>query len=326
MPTHRPPRLTFREASDGGDVLTRPRACPSIALTGKRYLVLLIHGFNNSEKQAREAYDGFQSLQRELGNLNPNLPVADGHLVEFYWPGDVGFFSGLNYEDSLHRSIVIARRFSEALQRAVEQAGPKQIDIVAHSMGCRLTIELLRRLITVPDVSVRRVAFLAAAVPTFLLEPPERLRTGLSHPSVEGVLSLFSPDDGILKNAFPAGQWDAQGEDWTDGDEWRRGITVALGHELWVPVDMPRLLDQSPIGGAGHSDYWGWREKTRDRQGRSSNILVKDFLGFAAAGPRDTLVREIGDRDTAPARVVGDDRERRARTADGSEGEQWVEV
>jgi hypothetical protein len=200
---------------------------------------------------------------------------------------------------------------------------------VAHSMGCRLTLELIRRLIAVPDVSIQRVVFMAAAVPTFLLEPPERLRTGLDHPRVEGVMSLFSADDSVLDNAFPLGQWDAQGESWTDGDEWRRGNTVALGHERWVPVNPPRVLSQEnqiQISGAGHSDYWGWREKTRDRQGRWANILVKDFLRFTDAGSREVLSRERADRETAPGRTGGPDREPASRNPDGSEGDRCVEV
>lgn len=332
MASRRPPKLTFRAEPESGDVLERPRACPGSALIGQRYLVLLIHGFNNTQKQAQEAYDGFLSLQRELGDLNPDQPVADGRIVEFYWPGDVGWWGwsrAKNYEDSLERAIGIAQQLPEALRRAVGHNDRIEIDIVAHSMGCRLTIELIRRLIAVPDVSIQRVVFMAAAVPTFLLEPPERLRTGLDHPRVEGVMSLFSADDWVLDNAFPLGQWDAQGESWTDGDEWRRGNTVALGHERWVPVNPPRVLSQEnqiQISGAGHSDYWGWREKTRDRQGRWANILVKDFLRFTDAGSREVLSRERADRETAPGRTGGPDREPASRNPDGSEGDRCVEV
>lgn len=326
MASPRQIRMTFRQEDSGGGVLDRPKVCPGKALTGQRYLVLLIHGFNNSKSQAQEAYDGFKALQRELGNLNPDQPITQDTLVEFYWPGDVGWISAMNYEASLQRAIAIARRLPGGLRRAVGHDNPLHIDVVAHSMGCRLVLEMIRHIRAYPNIVLRRAAFMAAAVPTFLLEPTERLRAGLDRSTVEKVMSLFSIDDWVLGNAFPAGQWDAQGERWTEGDEYRRGSTVALGHECWISSYPSSLLSQDTqthIEQAGHSDYWGYKNNT---QGHKANALVKDFLGFSGAGSRKIVDRERGDRESSAARTTGPNREPPSRYADGSEGDQCIEV
>ena len=329
MAAPRPIRMTFRQADSGGGVLDRPKVCPGKALTGQRYLVLLIHGFNNSKSQAQDAYEGFKSLQRKLGNLDSDQAITHGTLVEFYWPGDVGWISSMNYEDSLQRAIAIARRLPEALRRAVGHDDPLHIDVVAHSMGCRLVLEMIRHIPPSVNMVLRRTAFMAAAVPTFLLEPAERLRSGLDRSTVEKVLSLFSPDDWVLDNAFSIGQWDAQGERWTEGDEYRRGSTIALGHECWISSHPSSILSQdmqTHINQAGHSDYWGWKKDTRETQGLRANTLVKDFLGFSAAGAREIVHRERGDRESLAARLSEPDRKPPSRTADGSEGDQCIEV
>lgn len=328
MAPPRLPRITFRTASEGGEVRLRPQIYPAGALTGRRRLVLLIHGFNNSEKEAREAYDGFCRLQRELGDLNPDQPVGDGNLVEVYWPGDVGWFPAKNYEDSLERAIKVGRLFAEAFARLLEDGVPKAIDVVAHSMGCRLTLEVMRQLLLVgvPDIRFRRMVFFAAAVPTFLLEGQERLRKGLDNSQAEGVLSLFSPDDWILDNAFPLGQWDAQGEGWTNGeDEWRNN-TVALGVQRWVYHNAPAVLEQAQNYEAGHSDYWGRKKETRDRQGRLAGKEAMRFLQFTAAGSREQEDRLTVTRSVAPQRTAGLPRDSFSRSADGSEGVPGAEM
>lgn len=329
MTTFRQTRMTFRRADEGGDVLDRPKVCPGNALTGQRYLVLLIHGFNNNKGEAQKAYKGFKNLQRKIGGLNFDQAITGGLLVEFYWPGDVGYFPAKNYEDSLERAIKIAHQLPGALRRAVGHNDPIEIDIVAHSMGCRLALEMVRKLTVVRDVFVRRIACMAAAVPIFLLEPPERLRAGLDHSSVEKVMSLFSRDDGVLYYGFAFGQLDAQGESWTEGDEWREGATIALGYECWISANPSSILGkeaQKKINGAGHSDYWGWEKKTRNKQGRQANSFVKDFLGFTSVGLREVLPREKDSRETVMARTPGLDREIISRNADGSEGDQCIEV
>lgn len=331
MATFRQARMTFRRADEGGDVLERPKVCPGNALTGQRYLVLLIHGFNNNKGEAQKAYKGFKDLQRKIGGLNFDQAITDRLLVEFYWPGDVGYIPEKNYENSLKRAIKIAHQLPGALRRAVGHNDPIQIDIVAHSMGCRLALEMVRKLNEVQDVFVRRIACMAAAVPIFLLEPPERLRAGLDHSSVDKVMSLFSRDDGVLYYGFALGQWDAQGESWTEGDEWREGANanIALGYECWISANPSSILgkeDQIKIKGAGHSDYWGWGKKTRDKQGRQANIEVKKFLEFTSAGPREILPRVKGNRETVMARTPGLDRVIISRNADGSEGDQCIEV
>lgn len=321
MASPRPPKLTFRVESESGDVLVRPRLCPGNALTGQRYLVLLIHGFNNTQKQAEEAYDGFLALQRELGDLNPGQQVADGHIVEFYWPGDVGWWEwsrAKNYDDSLERAIEIARRLVQAFERLIRDGVEKEIDIVAHSMGCRLTLELINQLHAMPGVRVRRVVFMAAAVPTFMLELGKRLQNGLNLSRTEGILSLFSLDDNVLDIPFRLGQWDASRQRWARAGEESNpnGDTIALGREHWNYRNLPTMLRQAQISGAGHSDYWGWKPGTRDNHGKRANHEVKQFLRFTAAGARETSARDTAEREAAPARAGSPERDTASRTVE----------
>lgn len=271
-------------------MLDPPDANPPDVLRGSWQLVLLIHGYNNDLKAGREAYEGFRLVQQEIGRI-------DKPLVDIYWPGDAnwGIVSFLYYPWSIGQAQQTAPVLARALGEAVALSGFKQIDLVAHSMGGRVTLELIRHLQAVPGVLVRRVAFMAAAVPTFMLIPgdPHRLREAYDALVRGGAVSLFSPDDMVLAVAFPAGQTLA------GADEGR--FPTALGHERWTsPVALPTLA-QEQIYGAGHSDYWGWKEKTRDRA-RQAGRIVRQFLGLGPIPERVVEERLRAEREGVEAR------------------------
>ncbi len=295
-------RLSFRERPDGGDVRTDPSEAEYRQLTVRRRLVLLIHGYNNDLQDSEDAYRGFEALQRELADLDDDAPVAGGRLVEVYWPGDAdwGKVSALFYPFSIKRAQQTAAALAEVLARAARESGHKQVDIVAHSMGCRLTLELLKQLRGRGDITVGRVVLMAGAVPTFLLDPrrdKQKLRAAYDAVLSDAGLSLYSPDDKVLAYAFPLGQTVAPGEGF---------FPTALGHAFWADAAAPVNLTQTENPGAGHSDYWGW---DRDPQplacARAANARVKDFLRFEQAGERTGAQRETFGRETADARATG---------------------
>jgi pimeloyl-ACP methyl ester carboxylesterase len=165
-------RLSFRQRPQGGEVNTEPSEPEYRALTGRRHLLLLIHGYNNDLKTSEDAYRGFEALQRELARLDDDSPVAGGRLVQIYWPGDAdwGVVSPLFYPWSIERARQTAAALADTLARAARESGHKQVDIVAHSMGCRLTLELLKALRGKSDITVGRVVLMAER-PDLRLEP-----------------------------------------------------------------------------------------------------------------------------------------------------------
>lgn len=284
------PSLSVRRLKRGGDVLDPPEPNPPDVLRQSWQFVLLIHGYNNDLKAGTDAYQGFRAVQAEIGRI-------DKPLIDIYWPGDAdwGIVSALYYPLSVGRAQQSAPVLSRTLGEAVALSGFKQIDIVSHSMGGRVAAELIKGLQAVPGILVRRVAFMAAALPTFKLTPGDssKLREAYDAVVTGGAVSLFSPDDMVLALAFPAGQTLAgSGEGW---------FPTALGHEQWASPHAPPTLRQQQIYHAGHSDYWGWNKKTL-RQARQAGRIVREFL---ALGPIPERVPE----ERVPGERVTDERE-----------------
>lgn len=295
-------RLSFRQRPQGGEVKPEPSEPECRQLTGRRHLLLLIHGYNNNLKVGEEAYRGFEALQRELANLDDDTPVAGGRLIQVYWPGDAdwGIVSPLFYPWSIERARQTAAALAATLARAARESGHKQLDIVAHSMGCRLTLELLKALRGKSDITVGRVVLMAGAVPTFMLEPrPDRheLRAAFDKVLSEAGLSLYSSSDLVLSVAFRLGQSAATGEGF---------FPTALGHEFWADAAAPVNLTQQENPNAGHSDYWGWNQKPRSLAcARAANATIKNFLRFEQPGERVPAERDTVERETLDERATG---------------------
>ncbi len=295
-------RLSFRQRPQGGEVKPEPSEPEYRQLTGRRHLLLLIHGYNNNLKVGEEAYRGFEALQRELANLDDDTPVAGGRLIQVYWPGDAdwGIVSPLFYPWSIERARRTAVALADTLARAAHESGHKQLDIVAHSMGCRLTLELLKALRRKSDITVGRVVLMAGAVPTFMLEPrPDRheLRDAFDKVLSEAGLSLYSSSDLVLSVAFRLGQSAATGEGF---------FPTALGHEFWADAVAPVKLTQQENPNAGHSDYWGWKQKPPSLAcARAANARVKEFLRFEQPGKRAPAERDTVERETQDERATG---------------------
>lgn len=280
--------LSYREKPVGGEVSAEPtikdlagNVLDDSVLEGARHLVLLIHGYNNDAQDAQKAYEGFHARQRDL---DADARYGDGRtFVEVYWPGDAawGFASFLFYMGSIKHAIQTAERFSGYLAKHLRNA--VRIDIVAHSMGCRLGLELLRSLGNQPVAPlIERIVFMAGAAPTFMLEqrsPPRRLRPSYDQWLRDGARSLYSGSDMVLALAFPAGQSLAPGAEGF--------LPTALGHAKWTDSTVPPNLDQQENPKAGHGDYWGWNTKPKPlRCAINAAREVRSYLQFPSAGSR----------------------------------------
>jgi pimeloyl-ACP methyl ester carboxylesterase len=276
-------RVSFRELWKGGGVRATPDVWPQSPLGTSRHLLLLIHGFNNDANAALRSYDRFLAEQFRLGLLTQRV-------VRVYWPGDVGVSF---YYRSIRRAQDTALHLARWLDAAARRRDGLVLDVVAHSMGCRLTLELIREIAAIADspVIVRRVVFMAAAVPVqhlFLRNPVEArsLRPAFDDSGARG-LSLFSPDDVVLRFTFPLGQrmGDSLGYDFSG-----RPI-VALGYRRWnADTAMRPRLRQRQAKYANHWHYWP------NTHGYVAPA-VRNFVGSIGVA-HDVIRREMTERRT----------------------------
>lgn len=313
--------ISFRVHPVGGPVRDKvdPEALRAVADTlgggTLRGLVVLVHGYNNTFDDAKAAFSAFRDRERELAQMPINRPLADNRIfLEIYWPGDAdwGIVSFLFYMGSIENAQKTADRLAPALAELAKGVPtPLEIDVVAHSMGCRLLLELIKRLVAAANVQLRHIVLMAGAVPAFMLEPaPDNHRLRQAYDVMLGggrglAKSLYSPADAVLAFAFPIGQTLASGDEGT--------FPTALGHEYWASPSTPGNLDQYEVRGAGHSDYWGWREGAKARAiSMDAHQQIQPFLGFNHAPPREAASRDTFEadapesRDITPAREVAE--------------------
>lgn len=242
-------------------------------------LVLLIHGYNNDKDEASRSYSRFLELLKKQRNVNANLFAV-------YWPG-ANWEGALYYMQAITQAQKVAPKLAKDLYSAAKAMGYLKIDIVAHSLGCRLTLETIRELLVIREqrgnlggLVIGRVVFMAGAVPVKYLEDLQHLRSSLE--SFNQSLSLYSLNDDVLHWAFPAGQT-AAGQGF---------FPVALGRKKWERgsfVYPP--LTQKENRNAGHSDYWG----SGDSNIGQKEFAAKEAADFLALGP--SLPRTITPRN-----------------------------
>lgn len=303
-------RISLRALPAGGAVLRDPRLTPADLLLGADELVLLVHGFNNSEDVAFASYRDFMT------NIGP---IWASQSAGVFWPGD-GRTGDPNAPAGWRSVLLSAASYPYQPQRATEAAGyladvvsracvsrdtvaarrgrrPAElvVSIVAHSMGCRLALELLRLLRSALTggvrLRIRHVALMAAAVPGYHVTERGELeqalttaeRTTVYWSRTDRVLRFLFPLGQALERPFPRGWW-----------PWHRG---ALGRD--GAAERPRL--RSVEVAIGHSGYWpnsGVAEGIRnDLEGRADAGAVRRLGWRQAAG------RRVGLRSTSGRRA-----------------------
>lgn len=246
-------------------------------------MVLLMHGYNNTQDQASAAFNRFVQLQQNTRTLNANL-------VGVYWPG-ANWEGGLFYMQAIGKVLQVAPALAQDLYQAAQARGYLKIDIVAHSLGSRLALETVRQLLLIKqtDLSlgglvIGQVAFMAGAVSTAYLEDLAQLRASIS--GYQSTMSLYSEDDTVLHWAFPLGESFA-GEGF---------FPVALGRKQWFGATfLSPAIQQLRNNSANHGDYWG-----ADSKNTKAEQFAADSVGdFMSLGP--PVPRIAPQRSTAPA-------------------------
>ena len=243
----RPNKLTVRRRPKGGSLRPRVRPHGSRSDLKAPRLLIFVHGFNNSQAEASKTYRSMVKLLR--GNVPTGGMARLGAIWDFYWPGDqaarplpIALIKG--YKDSLDHVDEVGRMLAEFL---AAQPRRQYVSIVAHSMGCRVALEVLRRARDSPSpdgysgARIRGIFLLAAAVPV------RQCRIGASASLYSTALRgsaervFYSHSDWVLRCAFPLGQPLRREE---------RGPAVGL-----TGSPKPRWRSVQATG-LGHGDYW----------------------------------------------------------------------
>lgn len=199
--------LSLYDSKPAGSSQSRP---PGWLRTVGR-AVLLIHGYNVLPDQAHESYRRFMS---HLSGWPSGARWGAGRIV---WPGalDWGMFSFLgvfSYPGKPQQARESGERLAKMLNQVRGPNGTRaEFSLIAHSLGCRVVVEMLRESLRRAGPmapKVRLVCLMAGAVPVKLLRKGQvlrPLRTQMRH-----LLVLYSPGDQVLRFGFSAGQTGAR--------------------------------------------------------------------------------------------------------------------
>lgn len=218
-----------------------------MSATNPRHVLLLVHGYNNSHDDAEKSYEVFLKNMTEA--FGDRTSVAPDTVGKFHWPGDEStlFGSTVGYPYDINHARDAADRLATyLLELPIAGSGfLRRFTMVGHSMGCRLLLEALGRLVNANPPGIAIVGLMAAASPVEFVRRNGRLfRTG-SLP--RQMLKFFSEQDRVLQVGFPLGQWLAY--QWQIEDANYSEAIGRFGH--------PDEFGSAQRTRNGHSDYWG---------------------------------------------------------------------
>jgi pimeloyl-ACP methyl ester carboxylesterase len=305
------PLLQFylRAKSEGGKLRVPGELRALLDARGRRECLVLVHGFNNTDSEAAEAYAGFRVRQKEIfGTVD--ISGFDRFFGDTYWPGDADWWSFFDkvdfliYPASVHTAVNTAKELAALLW---QMPNLQRVDFIGHSLGSRVTLETLLLLRTRTLPMIGRVVLMAAAVPSEMLERGGRFYDLLSALSAEGtdIHVLHSKQDTVLHYAFPPGQSLA------GRSEASSRALGRFGPSPWMP-GFHSTLTEREVTGAVHGDYWG-PSKTPP-----SLVATEDagrFLSLGAIGRDIGVARDVGvaavpqpGRDLGVIRELGEAR------------------
>lgn len=206
-------QITLRLSPKNGEIRDEVEGITKIDSSD---IIILVHGFNVSEQEAKEAYGKFKdNFRRHFHSSSSNLNKC---IYWFFWPGDgriqlgdYNFKNPLSYAKQVPRSQECGTKFAEYLRQLQLPQGPptRRIILVGHSLGCRLLLEALQILATSPTDVTFQVFLMAAAVPVEMVESGGRLSLAVSYVKKSSVV-LYSTKDSALGWVFKIGQaWPA---------------------------------------------------------------------------------------------------------------------
>ena len=248
--------LSTRVDPWGGAVSNEVRDNPgtgrnSLRMSGCRHVLVLVHGFNNSQEKAEESYALFYSrLEGHFRRSN----LAPDAVAFFHWPGNYAmarFDAAAWYHVDIERARESAKLFAEYLS-GFDDPESLRVTLVGHSLGCRLILLTLKNLRgpRIPKIDI--VSLMAPAIPVDLLsqlnDPDlEDDDLSLTVQAPRRILKFFSKRDWALSAGFPLGQQAA----------YQRKIEKRHYREAVGLNGSPASVGIPFETNNGHSDYWG---------------------------------------------------------------------
>jgi len=155
----------------------------------EKNVLILVHGFNNTYSSTLSSYKAYAK------HLEGSYDLVIGYI----WPG------GDNRRDYFSaRNRVVSEldlRFLSFLTLMSTVAN--NVDVYAHSMGCRLSLESIA---LAPGKVVRNLFLTAPAVDDESLERGERYHGSIAN--CDQVVVFYSNNDRVLRNVYPFAEWD----------------------------------------------------------------------------------------------------------------------
>lgn len=190
---------------------------------GYRRLIFLVHGFNNDVGESAVSYSAMRrqldAILRDAGRDERRRRAIQETIWEFHWPGYYARASTKAAGTPRTRleagvtaatyflQVVKARGYvADALAQYCTTLGQVEVGFVAHSLGCRVVLETVKRLADTPGhtVNVTGAVLMAGAVPVQFLVPYGRFRQSAGN--VARRYAFYSRRDRVLLIAFPPGQ------------------------------------------------------------------------------------------------------------------------
>ena len=222
------------------------------AMAGKRVTVL-VHGYNNEQRDVLNSYRTIDEQMRLLGFLGPANAPYDA-LVGFAWPGGA---SGVSFPFARARAEDAAPRLRQLL--AALQGCGAIVDVNSHSLGAHVTFEALRD----AAANVVRYAWnFASAVDNESVEKGERYYSASQR--CQKFYVFHSKNDPVLRVWYRVG-------DFFDFD-------TALGYS--GPEDPRTIMDHS-----GNVTVVNCKEVVSSHGGYRSAGQVWSFMQRELAGP-----------------------------------------
>lgn len=251
------------------------------ALIGYDQVTFLIHGFNVNEEE------GIKSLS-VLAELLPS--ALPGAIVFVLWPGDspIGPLSYSFTEG--HQADDTADELVKFIISHMTLTTP--INIIAHSLGCRVTMETAKKLHNMANgqktiYPVKQICLMAGAIDDFSLSEPDDFRAAAERADRVAVLS--SVEDEVLGLIYPLGDL-IQAFIFF----WKESAGMALGYRGPIAVkswfggethSIPGNVHPEPIlenFGIDHGDYLPPDKKNRDEWSAAAA-----FADAVVAGVKD---------------------------------------
>ena len=164
-------------------------------IQGKRVMVL-VHGYNNEERDVVASYRTIDERMRLLGFLGGGNAAYDA-VVGFAWPGGA---VGVSFPFARQRAGESANRFGSLL--AIIRAAGATIDLNTHSLGAHVAFEALS---DAPAPTVRNAWNFASAVDNESIENGERYFEAATR--CEKFYVFHSKNDPVLRVWYRVGDF-----------------------------------------------------------------------------------------------------------------------